>query len=163
MYLKRLFVGTDHYEQLFSIEYIHVVRVSLSPLQKISLILYIIISIMVRLIFSQFLPSFREDFPIPSKRKEAFFPNNTPPYNLYTQVNFASHDVLLGFQFTAYTLYSLQGTLNPILYSMLARQWRKNLKKAVVSVFRKKRDDVDGDGAEVSLTIQHRHIRHHTL
>ena len=40
-------------------------------------------------------------------------------------VEFQSHDLLLGFQFVAYVLYSLQGTLNPILYSMMAKKWRK--------------------------------------
>ena len=50
-------------------------------------------------------------------------------------MKFGSHNVLLGFQFLSYTLYSLQGTLNPILYSMLAKEWRNNLSKMVKSMF----------------------------
>merc|ERR1712168_1269662 len=42
-------------------------------------------------------------------------------------VEFKSHGVLLGFQFLSYILYSLQGTLNPILYNMMAKEWRRNL------------------------------------
>ena len=42
-------------------------------------------------------------------------------------VEFKSRHVLLGFQFLSYMLYSLQGTLNPILYSMMAKEWRRNL------------------------------------
>ena len=55
-------------------------------------------------------------------------------------LDFQSGGVLLGLQLTAYTLYSLQGTLNPILYSMLAREWRKNLYAMVRSVFLKRKD-----------------------
>ena len=50
-------------------------------------------------------------------------------------VYFHSHDVMLGFQFLSYTLYSLQGTLNPFLYSMLAKEWRKNLSNMMRSMF----------------------------
>ena len=42
-------------------------------------------------------------------------------------VEFKSHHVLLAFQFLSYMLYSLQGTLNPILYNMMAKEWRRNL------------------------------------
>ena len=52
-------------------------------------------------------------------------------------VDFRSHRVILIFQFISYILYSLQGTLNPILYSMLAKQWRRNLTQVVRSVFQK--------------------------
>ena len=67
-------------------------------------------------------------------------------------VNFRSRDVLLGFQFLSYILYSLQGTLNPILYSMLAREWRKNLSRAVRSTFR------NSVGGRISVNIAN-HIR----
>ena len=52
-------------------------------------------------------------------------------------VDFRSHRLILVFQFISYILYSFQGTLNPILYSMLAKQWRRNLTQVVRSVFQK--------------------------
>ena len=56
---------------------------------------------------------------------------------LVDMVQFKSRSLLLSLQLIAYILYSLQGTLNPILYSMLAREWRKNLYALVRSVFLK--------------------------
>ena len=56
------------------------------------------------------------------------------------QVEFDSRDVLLGSQFLSYTLYSLQGTLNPILYSMTAKEWRINVSHMVRTTFRKKKE-----------------------
>ena len=50
-------------------------------------------------------------------------------------VDYQSHNTILAFQFISYILYSLQGTLNPILYSMLAKHWRKNFSGVVLSVF----------------------------
>ena len=67
-------------------------------------------------------------------------------------VDFQSRDVLLGFQFLSYILYSLQGTLNPILYSMLAREWRRNLSRAVRCTFS------HSSGGRISLNIAN-HIR----
>jgi len=60
---------------------------------------------------------------------------------------FKSSKMLLGFQFLSYTLYSLQGTLNPILYSMLAREWRRSLSQVVRSKFRK------SEGGSVRISI----------
>ena len=68
-------------------------------------------------------------------------------------VDFESHSLLLGFQFLSYTLYSLQGTLNPILYSMIARQWRKHLTETVRSVF-SKNGDSDRDTVVVTVLMQ---------
>ena len=69
----------------------------------------------------------------------------TLPTRLLTIVvdmtDFQSSSLLLGLQVTSYILYSLQGTLNPILYSMLAREWRKSFVSLVVSVFRKERQE----------------------
>ena len=51
-------------------------------------------------------------------------------------IDYQSHHLILGFQFLSYVVYTLQGTLNPILYSMLAKQWRRNLAAEMRSVFR---------------------------
>ena len=49
-------------------------------------------------------------------------------------VSFKSRSVLLGFQFLSYILYSLQGSLNPILYSMLAKAWRRKVSEVIHSM-----------------------------
>ena len=48
-----------------------------------------------------------------------------------------SHHLNLALQFLSYVLFSLQGTLNPILYSMLAKQWRRNMTNELRTVFHK--------------------------
>ena len=50
-------------------------------------------------------------------------------------VDSGTHDIILGFQFLSYLLYSLQGTLNPILYSMMAKQWRRSFATEMRTVF----------------------------
>ena len=57
---------------------------------------------------------------------------------ILNMVDFRSHNALIGFQFLSYTLYSVQGTLNPILYSMMAKEWRKELLMMSRSVFGQK-------------------------
>ena len=66
----------------------------------------------------------------------------TLPSRMYTiiinMMDFTSQDVFTGFQFVAYVLYSLQGTLNPILYSMMAKEWRRNLNSMVKEIILKR-------------------------
>ena len=73
-------------------------------------------------------------------------------------VHFRSLRLLLGFQFLSYSLYSLQGTLNPILYSIIAREWRKSLSETVRSVFSKSGGDSGRSESNnvVTLVIQKR-------
>ena len=55
-------------------------------------------------------------------------------------VDFKSRGILLTFQFLSYTLYSLQGTLNPILYNMLAKEWRNNMTQMIQATFSRKKE-----------------------
>ena len=49
-----------------------------------------------------------------------------------------SHHLNLALQFLSYVLFSLQGTLNPILYSMMAKQWRRDITNEMRTVFQKR-------------------------